>query len=224
MKTKNWTKILFGLLFFGSINFYRADDYVCFLMMNQEIKNSMQENQNQKNMQQKQGLNLGTEKVNQEQWTKFREVREKINKRLNTVSFALQAIPTGAVITKDIKRVYELQESIVKELSSAPMWIVIAVPKQLDFIDDVEMNIRLLAGIILSYGTINQMEKKERQILLDFARQEIKGLVYQSAATLNTIRMAKQKFDNKKNYLKHWVNRDKKIIEDIIGKVKNYKV
>ncbi len=44
---------------------------VSFPMMNQEIRHTMEENDRQKTMKNKQDLNLTTEAVNKKQWEKF---------------------------------------------------------------------------------------------------------------------------------------------------------
>jgi hypothetical protein len=79
-----------------------------------------------------------------------------------------------------------------------------------------------MAGIVLSYGTINEMEKAERKILLDFAQSEIKTLRQQSYSTLQKIINVKRKIKLRNNLLQNWVNRDKKIIQDIINNANLY--
>jgi len=202
-------------------SFHLKADYVCFLMMNTEIKHTIEENDRQKTMQKDQLGNLGTETVNNQQWNSFKKITTKINSRLNAVSFALQAAPTGVVITRTIQEIYQLQKAIYDELADAPMFIVTAMPAEFRFVEDLEMDVRLIAGIILSYGAINQMEKAERKILLDYAKEEIYQLKLQSFTTLNNIRMAKKTYEMQKHLIKYLINRDKQIVTDIIINAKN---
>lgn len=209
-------------MIFCSIYFKAQGNYICYYLINSEIQRTMEENEKQKEMRNKQLTNLSLESANKEQWSKYREVTEKIRGRLNNLSFAVQAIPTSASIVKEIDKIYEIQSKIYNELTDAPIWIPLALGGQYEFIDQLQMDIRLMAGIVLSYGTINEMEKAERKILLDYAQSEIKGLRQQSYSTLQRIVNAKRKMKFRNNLFQNWINRDKKIIEDIINNANLY--
>jgi hypothetical protein len=201
---------------------FTGGNYICYYLINSEIQKTMEENEKQKEMRNKQLTNLGLESANKEEWKKYREVTEKIRGRLNNLSFAIQSIPTSVNIVKEIDKIYELQSKIYNELADAPIWIPLALSGQYEFINSLQMDIRLMAGIVLSYGTINGMEKAERKILLDYAQGEIKGLRQQSYSTLQKIINAKRKMKLRNNLFQQWVNRDKKIIQDIINNANLY--
>ena len=107
-------------------------------------------------------------------------------------------------------------------MSDAPIWIPLALGGQYEFINQLQMDIRLMAGIVLSYGTINGMEKAERKILLDYAQNEIKTLRQQSYATLQKILNVKRKMKLRNNLIKNWINKDKQIIQNIINNANLY--
>ncbi|MDR7693399.1 hypothetical protein RIU14_01250 [Riemerella anatipestifer] len=195
---------------------------VSFPMMNQEIRHSMQEHDRQVEMKNKQHNNLGTEVVNKKQWSKFKQTTAKIQDRLRLVDFALQAIPTGIVISREAKEIEKNQQRILEEIKTAPYAIVVALPKQIEFVDDLQMVVRLLTGIVVSYGAINQMERAERKILLDYALSEVERLNSQSFFLLTTIRNTKEKFERNKSLLGYYINADRQIVEDIINNVKTF--
>lgn len=212
--------MMVSLLILSAKSGYSAD-YICYYLINSEIQNSMQENEKQKDMRNRQLGNLSSETVNENKWTEFKTTSAKIRGRLNGVSLAIQAIPTSASIAREINKIYEIQSSIYQELQDAPMWIPTALQGQYVFIDMLQMNIRLMAGIVLSYGTINQMEKAERKTLLDFATGEMKSLRVRSYQTLSQIRIAKRKMRDREGMLAGWINRDKKLVNDIIKNAQN---
>lgn len=195
---------------------------VSFPMMNQEIRHSMQEHDRQVEMKNKQNVNLGAEIINKNQWSKFKQTTAKIQDRLRIVDFTLQAIPTGIVISREAREIKENQERIIQEIKSAPYALVVALPKQVEFVDELQMVVRLLAGIVASYGAINQMEKAERKILLDYALSEVERLNNQSFFILTSIRNAKEKFRYRKALLQYYTNADKQIVKDIINNVKTF--
>ena len=191
-------------------------------MMNQEIRHSMQENVRQKKMKKVQTTNTITENQNKNQWSKLKETSNKIQDRLRIVSFAMQAIPTGVVITREAERIKETQQRIINEINTAPYSLVVALPLQIQFVDDLQMVVRLLTGIVISYGAINQMEKSERKILLDYALQEVENLNRSSYFMLVKIKDIKEKIQWKKNVLEYYRNRDAQVVKDIIGGIKKF--
>lgn len=190
---------------------------VSFPMMNLEIRHTVEEHDRQKEMKNRQVANLASENVNKKQWEKFRETTAKIQDRLRIVDFAMQAIPTGYVIYLESQKISELQSQILAEIQTAPYAIASILPAEIKFVDDMQMIVRLLTGIVVSYGAINQMEKAERKILLEYALQEVKQLTLDARIMLMKIRDLKQKIAWIKFQILNYINKDKQIIQEIIN-------
>lgn len=190
---------------------------VSFPMMNQEIRHTMEENDRQKTMKNKQDLNLTTEAVNKKQWEKFKETTTKIQERLRLVDFAMQAIPTGYAIFLESQKIQDVQSKIIEEIQGAPYSLIVVLPSQIRFVDDMQMVVRLLSGIVISYGAINQMEKAERKILLEYALEEVTNLRRDSLFMLMKVRDIKRKVEWTKFVVLNYINKDKQIVEQIIS-------
>ena len=195
---------------------------VSFPMMNLEINATMKEHDRQKEMRQKQTLNASTEAINRTQWNDFKDKVTKIQDRLRIVSFAIQAIPTGIAMSREITKITNNQTAIIGEINTAPHTIIAVLPSQVQFVDDLQMVTRLITGIILSYGAINQMEKSERKILLDYALGEVKTLSRNSTHMLLKIRDIKAKVLRNKRAFQYYVNRDRQVVENIMNNIKNF--
>lgn len=195
---------------------------VSFPMMNLEINATMKEHDRQKEMRQKQTLNAGTEAINRTQWNDFKDNVTKIQDRLRIVSFAIQSIPTGIAMSREITKITQNQTAIIGEINTAPYSIIAVLPSQVQFVDDLQMVTRLITGIILSYGAINQMEKSERKVLLDYALAEVKTLSRNSTHMLLKIRDIKAKVLRNKRAFQYYVNRDKQVVENIMNNIKNF--
>ena len=89
-------------------------------MMNLEIKATMDENGRQKEMRKNQIANATVETANKTQWNSFKDKVTKIQDRLRIVSFAIQAIPTGISISREITKITQNQQAIMEEISTAP--------------------------------------------------------------------------------------------------------
>lgn len=195
---------------------------VSFPMMDLEINAAMKEHDRQKEMRKKQTVNATVETVNQSQWKDFKEKITKVQDRLRIVSFAVQAIPTGIAMSREITKITDNQTAIINEISTAPYSIITVLPSQVQFVDDLQMVTRLVTGIILSYGAINQMEKSERKILLDYALGEVKAISRNSTHMLLKIRDIKAKVLRNKRAFQYYVNRDKQVVESIMNNIKSF--
>ena len=195
---------------------------VSFPMMNIEINATMKEHDRQKEMRKNQALNAGIETTNRSEWNSFKDKVTKIQDRLRVVSFALQAIPTGVAMSREVKKITQNQASIIDELSTAPYSIITVLPSGVQYVDDLQMVTRLITGIILSYGAINQMEKSERKILLDYALGEVKALSRNSTHMLLKIRDIKAKVLRNKRAFQYYVNRDRQVVENIMKNIKSF--
>ncbi|MDV3492456.1 hypothetical protein BAS06_06940 [Elizabethkingia miricola] len=195
---------------------------VSFPMMNIEINATMKEHDRQKEMRKNQALNAGIESTNRNEWNSFKDKVTKIQDRLRVVSFALQAIPTGVAMSREVKKITQNQTLIIDELSTAPYSIITVLPSGVQYVDDLQMVTRLITGIILSYGAINQMEKSERKILLDYALGEVKTLSRNSTHMLLKIRDIKAKVLRNKRAFQYYVNRDRQVVENIMKNIRSF--
>ena len=197
-------------------------EYVSFPMMNIEINSTMKEHDRQKEMQKNQLANATVETANRAQWNGFKDKVTKIQDRLRIVSFAIQAIPTGIAVNREITKIIQNQTAIVNEIETAPLSIIAVLPSQVQFVDDLQMVTRLIIGIVASYGAMNQMEKSERKILLDYALSEVKTLSRNSTHMLLKIRDIKAKVLRNKRAFQYYVNRDKQVVENIMNQIKSF--
>ena len=191
-------------------------------MMNIEINATMKEHNRQKEMRQKQTANATIETTNRTQWDNFKDKVTKVQDRLRIVSFAIQAIPTGIAMSREVNKINQNQTDIINEINSAPYSIIAVLPSQVKFVDDLQMVTRLIMGIVISYGAINQMEKSERKILLDYALGEVKTLSRNSTHMLLKVRDIKAKVLRNKRAFQYYVNRDKQVVESIMKNIKSF--
>nr|WP_315086852.1 hypothetical protein [uncultured Chryseobacterium sp.] len=191
-------------------------------MMDLEINATMKEHDRQKEMRQKQTVNATVETANKTQWKNFKEKITKVQDRLRIVSFSIQAIPTGVAMSREITKITDNQTAIINEINTAPYSIIAVLPAQVQFVDDLQMVTRLITGIILSYGAINQMEKSERKVLLDYALSEVKVLSRNSTYMLLKIRDIKAKVLRNIRAFQYYVNRDRQVVESIMNNIKSF--
>lgn len=226
---KNCHQTMDGLLFYfvitsssgGSTPSWQQE-HVSFPMMNVEIRATVNEHGRQKQMKEHQLANATVETANRAQWTSLKNEVIKIQNRLRTVSFAIQSVPTGVAVSREFTKITHNQKAIIQEIETAPYSIIAVLPSQIQFVDDLQMVTRLIIGIVASYGAINQMEKSERKILLDYALGEVKSLSRNSTHMLLKVRDIKAKVLRNKRAFQYYVNRDRQIVENIMNSIKTY--
>lgn len=213
--------ILFSAIILFLIDAKAQQESFSIDMLNSEIKRTLEENERQKEMSNKQNVNTTLETTNQQQWKKYKDTAKKIQERFKIVDFSLQAIPSGYVISQKTREIKRIQNRILREISTTPQSIRKVLPRQIKFVDDLQMTTRFLVGIVASYGAMNQMERAERQILLDYALEEVNKLERESLQTLMIIQLAKESTNRRKGILEYYINRDKEIVQDIFRNIKN---
>src|SRR5690606_39760369 len=118
----NYKIILLGLCLFILTSFGGKPkppwekENVSFPMMNQEIRHTMQENDRQEEMHNKQLTNVAAETANEKQWSKLKETTSKVQDRLRIVSFAMQAIPVGVERSEEHTSEVQSRENLVCRL------------------------------------------------------------------------------------------------------------
>ena len=105
-------------------------------------------------------------------------------------------------------------------MQTTPQALKKVLSNQIQFADDLQMVMRYLTGLVVSYGAINQMERKERQILLNYALDEVNRLANDSSFTLMLIREYKARLEYRKNMFRYYIERDKNLVEDLMKNIK----
>lgn len=195
---------------------------VSFPMMNQEIKNALEEGDRQTDLLVNQTITAGEEVVNEKGWDSFKKKTTKINDRLRNISRIISDISDGIKIHNSIEKTKAYQEEIIKEIKISPYLLVVGLPLQYKFADEAQMTLRFLTGIVISYGSINQMEIPERKELLGYAIEEVLYLEESSYEYLTAIRGVKSMIEKKRDVLKSWVSMDKNIVNDVFTNIKKF--
>lgn len=216
MKGLKLILIFYFLFHCFSVYAKKKKEYVCFYLMNTEIRHTVEENERQKDMRNGASQNYLMETQNKKQFEKLNSTTKNIRSRLSSVSLLMQGIPVGWNISRFIKGTYEYQEKIYEELSDAPAFIIMALPDQFKFAEHLKDNTLFIYGIIATYGVINQMESAERKILLKYAESEFEALFFEAMLIHSKIRTAKSAWQWKKQMFFASIEEDKKMFEDII--------
>lgn len=197
-------------------------DYINYYLMHTGIDATLKEEKRQNKIKQNEALVMASEEVNEERGKKLKEKYKKIKDRLNNLSLIIDAFFLAPNAIPAVKGTIQNQKRIYQECKDMPELVPIAVESEVQFAKQVEMLIRFITGLTLSYGDINQMKTGDRKILLNHAIEEIDGLWTTSSKLLNTIDNLKMAKMLRELEFKGWVNREKDMIKEIINNAKTF--
>lgn len=193
---------------------------VSFPMLNMEIRHQMEEHERQKTLTTLGRESLALEAHNTKEWEEVENTSEEIQSRLYSLQILAQMLPTALALSEKAERISRNQTLLLEELKEFPFGIPFALEEQVDFVEEMEMLLRYVAGLIASYGTLGTMEPTDRKILLDFALEEAHKLESTSLILLYRVRERREKLTLKTKLITSYINRDKALVRSLLSQLK----
>lgn len=214
------------IILFLFISFYvnGQADYVDPVYIKTRITQSKQENERLKTQRNKTSIVVGGENVNKEKQTKYQKTTTAIKERLTQAQQTLSTLPSAVRIytysdkTKDnITKIIKLVQKYPTVLFSDGIFDKLA-----DFTEEVNLALRLLSGVVLSYGNINKMEISDRMQMIRYVGDEFNFLYIESSTLYYSLRSLVNPANMLKgSTLSNYVNKDIEDFKTIIDKAKD---
>lgn len=204
----------------GGVSAPWEEENVSFPLLNMEIRHQMEENERQKSMLSSSAVSLGGEKTLSHEWTRLLGTENKINQRLSSLQFISRSIPTLYAAGLKLDKVIENERKLFELLKESPEAIAFSLSLQIVFLHEMEDVLGLFAGLMLSKGTLLEMEPHERKMLLDHALLEMERIEQMSYYYLYKLRSSLALLRWKKDGLKYYLGRDKIIVQQLMRTVK----
>ncbi|MCT7905130.1 Uncharacterised protein [Candidatus Ornithobacterium hominis] len=217
----NSIKFLILCLFINSYTLGQKNE-LDILMFNKEIEAGLDEWKKEKELTITQTSNMVTEDQNKKKLKGIQKLSKDVQERLSSLGFLAQMAPTGYLATKEVQKIKHYQKKIIQEAKKSNIDLVWVFKEEKKIAKDVWDIVKYIAGIVATYGVINQMEKADRRILIDFTYEEIKAISSSSWWLYNKIKMANEKARFEKALFDYSIERDKRLVNEIIGKIKNF--
>lgn len=215
-------KVILTIMFIATINMTFAKDYLCYWTVLQLVDHTVDENGRQIKIKNNQLAVNALEETNKKRTQKFNTVYKKSVDRLSNLNLLLDGFIASSDMYQSARQAAYYQNLMVQEIKGMPTLAHLAIPTEIQFVDRTQMLIRYISGIVLSYGTINQMKPGDRKILVDHAIHEMDNLVTLSYECYNSIKSAKDAINIKNAYIRATVNEDKAIIDELFESIKLY--
>lgn len=215
-------KITVLLLFIAS-SLYAQRDEVSPTYIRTQIGISLAEHERQVEIKQHTGISVVLENQNTTEQRKWRETYDEMLQRLSWVEFGLSTLPVAWRINQYTEQTREGVQAIYRLLESHPE-LLISIPTLnsiVTLIEEIEMNTRLLIGVVVGASDIFQMEIVDRKRMIGYVVDEFRYLRNQTWNVRRILNTAMQSRRRRSNHLRDYINKDKRkferVIQGIIG-------
>lgn len=188
--------------------------------VNTRIKQSIDENDRQKKILTNQTTNTAVEQDNKNKVEQLKEKVKTLRSRLTKFSYVIDAYKLTTEFYEIISRIKQNEEYVISEITNKPQFSLLEIDGAIAFYNQTEMIIRYLIVVVLSANDVAAMEPADRKIITSFIINELKSLERTSENMKILIRNAKMKYNLQKHAFRDWVNKDEKLIKDIIKNAK----
>ena len=192
--------------------------------IHQLVDESTSENKLQVNARNQQAVATANEQANLTLLEKLKGTYRTLQQRYNTLGTAITVADVGIYAEPMVNQIITYQAQIVQLAEKNPALIAIGYQSEIQFAEKAESLLGYVAGLILSYGDINQMKASDRKILFDYVISQLSNLQQLSGNMVNMMQYSSLSALLKAaNPFQNFINADKSIGNSIIQNAKYLK-
>jgi len=153
--------------------------------IHQLVDESTSENKLQVNARNQQAAATANEQANLTLLEKLKNTYRMLQQRYNTLGTAITVADVGIYAEPMVKQIVSYQAQIVALAEKNPALIAIGYQSEIQFAEDAKDLMGYVAGLILSYGDVNQMKASDRKMLFDYVIAQLSVLQELSGNMVN---------------------------------------
>jgi hypothetical protein len=176
--------LIFSLVCFVSVAFAQQST-LDIVGIHQLVDESTAENKLQVSARNKQAAATANEQANLTLLEKLKNTYRTLQQRYNTLGTAITVADVGLYADPMVKQIVSYQAQIVALAEKNPALVAIGYQSEIQFADDAKDLLGYVAGLILSYGDVNQMKASDRKILFDYVITQLSVLQELSGNMVN---------------------------------------
>src|ERR1700743_1204989 len=171
-----------------------------------------------------QAVNTANEQANETLLTKLKNMYRTLQQRDNTLGTLITVADVGLQAEPMVKQIINYQGLIVQQVEKNPAVAVLGYQTEIQFVEKAEALSGYVAGLLLSYGDVNQMKASDRKLLFDYVIQQLSVMQELSGNMLSLLQ-----YNNLASILKAlnpfqaWINADVGMAKNIIQNAKYLK-
>jgi len=176
--------LTFSLVCFA-VGAFAQQSTLDILGIHQLVDQSTSENKLQVNARNRQALATANEKANLTLLEKLKGTYRTLQQRYNTLGTAINVAEIGVDATPMVDRIVSYQAQIIRLTEKNPALIAIGYQSEILFAEKAKSLLGYVAGLILSYGDVNQMKASDRKMLFDYVILQLSNLQQLSGNMVN---------------------------------------
>jgi hypothetical protein len=153
--------------------------------IHQMVDESTSENKLQVNARNQQAAATANEQANLTLLEKLKNTYRTLQQRYNTLGTAITVADVGIYAEPMVKQIVSYQAQIVALAEKNPALIAIGYQSEIQFAENAKDLMGYVAGLILSYGDVNQMKASDRKMLFDYVITQLSVLQELSGNMVN---------------------------------------
>jgi hypothetical protein len=153
--------------------------------IHQLVDESTSENKLQVNARNQQAAATANEQANLTLLEKLKNTYRTLQQRYNTLGTAITVADVGIYAEPMVKQIVSYQAQIVALAEKNPALIAIGYQSEIQFAENAKDLMGYVAGLILSYGDVNQMKASDRKMLFDYVITQLSVLQELSGNMVN---------------------------------------
>lgn len=214
---------LFSVLSF-SLSAYSQQSTIDIVGMHQLIDQSKNEHTVQVNARNNQATVNVNEQANLTLLEKLKNVYRTLQQRYNTLGTAISVAEIGIEATPMVRQIVSYQGQIVQLAEKNPAGAALGIQTEIEFAEKAEALSGYVAGLVLSYGDVNQMKASDRKLLFDYVIQQLSTIQELSGNMVNILTYSNlSTLLRSMNPFQNYIDMDKSMVESIIQNAKYLK-
>lgn len=192
--------------------------------MHQLITESQDEYKLQVDARNQQAVNTANEKANLTLLDKLKNMYRTLQQRYNTLGTLITVADIGLQAEPMVKQIISYQSLIVQQVEKNPAVAILGYQTEIEFVEKAESLSGYVAGLLLSFGDVNQMKASDRKLLFDYVIQQLSVIQELSGNMLTLLQ-----YNNLASVLKalnpfqSWIDADVGMAKNIIQNAKYLK-
>ena len=192
--------------------------------IHQLVDESTSENKLQVNARNQQAAATANEQANLTLLEKLKNTYRTLQQRYNTLGTAITVADVGIYAEPMVKQIVSYQAQIVALAEKNPALIAIGYQSEIQFAENAKDLMGYVAGLILSYGDVNQMKASDRKMLFDYVITQLSVLQELSGNMVNMMQYSSlASLLKAANPFQNFINADISISKNIIQNAKYLK-
>jgi len=192
--------------------------------IHQLVDESTSENKLQVTARNQQAAATANEQANLTLLGKLKGTYRTLQQRYNTLGTAITAADVGIYAAPMVDQIVSYQAQIVALAQKNPALIAVGFQTEVQFAEKAKSLLGYVAGLVLSYGDINQMKASDRKMLFDYVISQLSNLQQLSGNMVNMMQYSSlASLLKAANPFQNFINADLSISKRIIQNAKYLK-